>query len=547
MSSVISSTLASTRLSTLDQVLASLDESDALDESSLMMKKRSLTKRGCTTAQLYLSPESLSTFDASSGPITFKWDKTCISSSKINLKLFAPNSADPTIKIWESIDASTGSLSEELLPRWWNSTTSIGMQIIISPSGSLIDSVFSSLPVGPQFTVTYPESALVTTTVGGSTVAAPAANTAISDPVVVKIGTGSGSLPAGSIFAAVFFPIVVIVAGIFIYVRWTRAKQAKKRQRWSQAIDNRMSVLSNAWQPGTGQGESPRKSEAFSQNRRTVMSTYSNHAGFGTHQAGQPDMSEIDPASFARPRTMFTDAERNSRAVSFAEPGARSSTDQNRATHYSSRTQGSIYSRRSDPHEVPTQAHHASGHAKSKSSLSGILRPRVDMGNHSEARRGNSLELSTSPSQTSGPWVLGVDEVDRFGQQRGQDVISEDQENLRDVPESNVNPSKNQLPRLQIPSKAANPTILSPSLTPTSACFPGPPPAVSIDPSSASPMSPDDMLKAYAAARNRSASVSQGQPSVGQAWEEADRRSVVGENNPFRASMVGSDSEFGSK
>lgn len=57
-------------------------------------------------------------------------------------------------------------------------------------------------------------------------------SSAIVDPVyTTALILSKGGLNAGSVFAAVFFPIIILLAGIFVYVRWARAKQAKKRQR----------------------------------------------------------------------------------------------------------------------------------------------------------------------------------------------------------------------------------------------------------------------------------------------------------------------------
>ena len=53
---------------------------------------------------------------------------------------------------------------------------------------------------------------------------------------IARIFGKDGHLNAGSIFAAVFFPIVILLSGLFVYIRYARAKQSKKRQRWSKAI-----------------------------------------------------------------------------------------------------------------------------------------------------------------------------------------------------------------------------------------------------------------------------------------------------------------------
>lgn len=86
------------------------------------------------------------------------------------------------------------------------------------------------------------------------------------------------------------------------------------------------------------------------------------------------------------------------------------------------------------------------------------------------------------------------------------------------------------LPKLQIPAKAVTP-LSSPGLLS--------PPSYFSPTMAESPLSPDEMLKAYATKRDRSPSVGMGgQQSMARVWEDGQRKSVVGDNNPFRASMI---------
>lgn len=57
---------------------------------------------------------------------------------------------------------------------------------------------------------------------------------AIPDQIVVTAASSKPKgLSPGSIFAATFFPIAIVIAGIFLYIWFARSKQAKKRQRFS--------------------------------------------------------------------------------------------------------------------------------------------------------------------------------------------------------------------------------------------------------------------------------------------------------------------------
>jgi hypothetical protein len=218
-----------------------------------------------------------------------------------------------------------------------------------------------------------------------------------------------------------------------------------------------MSVISSHWDRTSSHhgpsasvgGGTPRKSGAFSQTaaRRTMHSTYSaseNFAGYGAHrtddypaaQAGQQEMVEVvDPAAeFARPRTQFG-AERKSRGVSFASEFDGAANNK----------LNSVYSQ---------------GHQRSKSSLSGAmgaaLRQRPSLYTNASSttvnvvpssssfaqqpaageERKESVEMVLSPDQTSGPWVLGEDDVDSFRS------AAEQQENLADTDADGEKPSR---------------------------------------------------------------------------------------------------------
>lgn len=372
-----------------------------------------------------------------------------------------------------------------------------------------------------------------------------------------------------------------------------------------------MSVISSHWDrtsshhgpSGSVGGGTPRKSGAFSQTaaRRTMHSTYSaseNFAGYGAHRTddypgphGQQEMVEVvDPAAeFARPRTQFAN-ERKSRGVSFAsEFDGATNTKLN-----------SVYSQ---------------GHQRSKSSLSGAmgaaLRQRPSLYTNASSttvnvlpsssfaqqpkngeQRKESVEMVLSPDQSSGPWVLGEDDVDGFR------LVSEQQENLVEVDAagekagqrasrysgvqsastcnsnakrarladivlsrlpkglgvltdatnraslvsrassygSQTSGSGQAVPSLAITTSGLDNSMpmspdLSTPLTPltkaatVASYFPPPPANVT---------SPDDAFQAYA--RERSGSIA---AAVGGQQQQVDvRRSTVGDNNPFRSSMV---------
>jgi len=145
-----------------------------------------------------------------------------------------------------------------------------------------------------------------------------------------------GGLSKGGLAAAVLFPILAVIAAVAVYVKWSRAKEVKKRQRWSQAVDKRMSTISTDWRSMTGSGanaairnsmapgnRNTRASSFFAGNGPALgrpSSTFAaegNQAGLGAQYA----YNEEDPqmVQVARPRasTLGTPNTRVSR-ISFA-------------------------------------------------------------------------------------------------------------------------------------------------------------------------------------------------------------------------------------
>lgn len=96
---------------------------------------------------------------------------------------------------------------------------------------SLLSFVYQTV-AGPIFEATYAEGKTET-----ASVAAAAAATSASAPIVVQVNKEkTDGLAAGSIFAAVFFPVAAVVAVGVAYILWVRRKQAKKSKRWSSAV-----------------------------------------------------------------------------------------------------------------------------------------------------------------------------------------------------------------------------------------------------------------------------------------------------------------------
>jgi len=221
--------------------------------------KRDVEKRGTcnlATGDLYSFPNSSSTIDATT-PLTFKWNTQCAMNSKVDLYLYEPTSANGVIHVWQNADFSAGQYTATLQPRWWNDTTTASLQLSILNAGAEPWDTVS--PAGPVFKITYPASAMMTTTtVGGNvqTGTAAAAATESRDAVFQDVSSTSSSRgPSKAVIAvAVLIPLIVVGIAVAVAVRFWRAREAEKRKRWSQALSTHSGL---EWEKGALPGEKP--------------------------------------------------------------------------------------------------------------------------------------------------------------------------------------------------------------------------------------------------------------------------------------------------
>lgn len=132
------------------------------------------------------------------------------------------------------------------MPRWWNSTASEQLQLLIIQAG---DAPFQvTLPAGPVFTATY-----TTPSTGIPASAQTNSVSSVADAVTnVQAASSSSSssshLSGGKVAAAVIMPLLVAAAfAAFLWIRRSRARGKEKRKQWTEKIDKRMSVVSSDW------------------------------------------------------------------------------------------------------------------------------------------------------------------------------------------------------------------------------------------------------------------------------------------------------------
>ncbi|WWC85630.1 uncharacterized protein L201_000496 [Kwoniella dendrophila CBS 6074] len=318
---------------------------------------RAHEKRACNLANgdLYIYPKSTDKVDATQ-PVTFKWDTTCpVSSQQITLSLYGGSTG--VIKQFGNKDFSAGQLTIQLQPKWWNDTETANLQMSISASGA--DSFMSdSTPAGPVFQVTYPASAMFSTTTDNGqikTSTAAAAATQSKDAVFQDVSSTNSSeksgISKGAIAAAVIVPLLVVSVLIAVAVKFWRNRENEKRKRWSQALSTHSNL---EWEKGALPGEKPRSILGGGSGRpsmqggrpsmggmeRPSMSTYNGSArptssmyavennmagagaGAGAHQFQRPDLSSLRTNSadnLNRSSLVMPDGNVRQSRISFAE------------------------------------------------------------------------------------------------------------------------------------------------------------------------------------------------------------------------------------
>ncbi|ORY31992.1 hypothetical protein BCR39DRAFT_465186 [Naematelia encephala] len=219
--------------------------------------KRNEIVKPCNLAagDLYVAPTASETVDATQ-PYTFKWNTACTMDSSIDIYLYEPASDNGVIKGWTDVQFSSGQMTLDLLPKWWNSTTTATLYLSIVNTGSSMWD--TSGPSGPVFTVSYPASAMFSTTTKDGqaiTSTAAAAATQSTDAVFQNVSsTGHKGLAKGAIAAAVIVPLLVLCVVAGVAVRFWRAREAEKRRRWSQALSTHSNL---EWEKGAQPGEKP--------------------------------------------------------------------------------------------------------------------------------------------------------------------------------------------------------------------------------------------------------------------------------------------------
>ncbi|KAI6096787.1 hypothetical protein EDD16DRAFT_1749640 [Pisolithus croceorrhizus] len=265
-----------------------------------------LNKReSCSTGGFYTNPTTGVTV-SSSDNFNISWDTSCLSgTSAVDIYLIAPSLTNSRIHEWQNVNFGLGSYQTTLEPKWWNDSSSIQLQLSIVTSGT--QPFLSPFPAGPVFTATY------TAPTSGSTPADANLSTPDTVTYVNNFPTPS-SLTSGKIAAGVLVPLFFIGLGVAYYIKMSRAKAKEKTQRFSQAIDRRMSTISSDWKSISAAGASAairnsiavpggaRASSAFSFGSIRPISTVAIEGETGSERrstsmddGATPNMSQLRP------------------------------------------------------------------------------------------------------------------------------------------------------------------------------------------------------------------------------------------------------------
>ncbi|KAF5372294.1 hypothetical protein D9757_009612 [Collybiopsis confluens] len=284
----------------------------------------------CLSGGFYTHPTSGSSID-SLQPLNITWDSTCLTPTNnlVDVYLYAPSASPPRLHLWENIDFT----KEQL-------------QLLIIQSG---DAPFlATLPPGPIFTATYSTPSSGTPASAQTGIVSSADQ--ITDAKAASTSSSSSHLSGGKIAAAVIMPLLVVGAiCAFLWIKRSRSKGKADRQRWSEKVDKRMSVVSADWQSTTLAGAQHairtsiaiRTSMAMENDARLSMSQASmgvNLAGMGVQAPGggvggffipgqgDPNLNPI--VSMPVPAVL---PETGAAPISHLRPGLRSSTYSNAA------------------------------------------------------------------------------------------------------------------------------------------------------------------------------------------------------------------------
>ncbi|EJC99476.1 uncharacterized protein FOMMEDRAFT_128127 [Fomitiporia mediterranea MF3/22] len=480
--------------------------------------RKNAVRRASCSGNFISSPSAGQQVDVSS-EVMFAWDNTCLNITAADIYLYAPYQTQSILQMFQDVDFTEGSYNATLKPKWWNSTSTVQLQLTIVQTGMPV--MYAELPPGPIWIAKYDASAKGTS-------ASDIGTTSSGDGNVTKVNNlesaKSGGVSKGGIAAAVLVPLIVIGLAILAYIKISRQRGKERRKRWSEAVDQRMSVISGDWRSMSVKGaEAAVRASVIDPNRSSIWSG-SGNAGVGTPRPSstyavegasadgniaQPEMAQIRRPGVGPRGPVASTAGSVGRAsrVSFAADTRFSRTST--GDGLGSRARPSGESRRTG---VPSRAFHSAYIPPVPSRLSEYVPDVIDTNNGSDSEDTSGGMMS--PTQRSGPLDLSAEEIQARmnGGQTNESRPSFDAMMPALSMMRTNNSSQTDLllerhsgdippvPPLRV--NTASPTVPPPAAAAKS-------PVMDAMPLSAvsSVMSPDEMLRAYAERRRTGASL----------------------------------------
>lgn len=183
-----------------------------------MEHKRALVRRAarasCRSEDIYVAPKAGSSIN--SGSTTLQWNTKCVTGGNVDIYLYAQQqqAAVRPIHAWLGLPAGQGSASVQLLPEWWNGTSTLPMNLQIVPSG------------GQAWETQYPMSKSFTV-LSASGLSSNTEN--VTSPHVTDY-SGSGQIGTGPLAAAIVVPIIFVLAMVGATFVWLHKRKLKRHE-----------------------------------------------------------------------------------------------------------------------------------------------------------------------------------------------------------------------------------------------------------------------------------------------------------------------------
>ncbi|KAF8968497.1 hypothetical protein BDZ97DRAFT_1654857 [Flammula alnicola] len=436
-----------------------------------------------SSCSLYVAPKMGDTVD-SLQPLPITWNSTCLTDAQLDIYLLSPTSDYPRIHLWENVANSGGSYTADIMPRWWNATSSQSLQISIVPHGNPL--FMSTFAAGPVFTATY---------TAPSTGTPDAANVNQIDSGVTLVNNAAKkTMTSGKTAAAVLIPLLFIILCIGAYIKLKRSKGIEKRKRWTEAVDKRMSTISTDWKSVSAAG-----ANAAIRNSIAVGNRNSSFS-FGAIRPSSTIAVEGEDAGAAGVGSQGRQMSQMRTGVGLRNPAAMSSTERVSRVSFAPDTRVS---------RVSFADSRPSGESRRTRAFHSAYIPPVPAlpDNADEAANDNSSEENQgqfSPRQTQGPLTLTPEDIrSRIAAGKSKNSTQENGNEFSEIMpalsmmRTGGNSSEPDDLLLSTPAPLA-PTYPKPVITTPQAMASPVMSTMPMQPMPANVMSPDEMLRAYA-------------------------------------------------